>query len=247
LTTLEPSDQEITTLIGLPKNEQLLFEHIKSDFERIENSATQHQEWLINTFQAPNFILPVCTFTGIQNLSHMAADMLRGLMINWENTTSSAPQWGHEQWQQERLAQVMTLCRQIYIELLSLIEFSITHAIRNLPEFFPPPRGKSKIYLSQTFSASADLGWIPSEHKEAWAGLTEFRNALVHRNGLSDKTVLYKISENCTMDFKKDTRISGPATFVSELCAWAEKGMFAWSVSYLKHAAHKPKNSFFVP
>lgn len=230
---------------GISKLEEIAYEAISSQFKDIENTAAIHRQKLMANFGIPIDVMPIIAFNGYQTLMSTGSAIIHGLLESWKQNSFAGPDWAHEIWQRERAAQAMTVCRQSYIELLSLTEFSITHAIRNVPEFFPPPKGKSKIYLAQVISDSVTLGWLPAAHKEAWNGLVELRNALVHRNGISDKTASFKINETLKLDFLKDTTISDKGFGLPKLCEWAVNSMHEWSTSYIKQASQKGWETFF--
>lgn len=230
---------------GIPKLEQAAYETISNQFKNIENIAAIHREKLMTEFGVPIHVMPILAFNGYQSLMNTGSAIINGLLASWNQTTYGGPDWAYESWQRERAAQAMTVCRQSYIELLSLTEFSITHAVRNVPEFFPPPKGKTKIYLAQIISDSVSLGWLPDSHKNAWSGLAELRNALVHRNGISDKTASFEINDTLKLDFLKDTTISDKGYGLPRLCEWAVNSMGEWSTSYLKKASGKGWETFF--
>lgn len=183
----------------------------------------------------------------MQDLMATAAELVNGLVRSWDETEVAGPQSYHDQIRLERGRYVMTLGRMTYVELLSLIEFCVTHAILSLPTLFPPLKGKAKIYLHKVFSDSAAIGWVPASHAEAWKGLTELRNAVVHRNGISDKNAKYAITGTFGLQFATGARITDTADLFPTLCDWAIEATYMWSVSYLQSARPQGWSSLYVP
>lgn len=154
------------TLKGLLAADRKGFDQLHAELKRLENNAAIHRERLDQAYGAPWDVLPMSSFTGIQTLAGTAADMLRGLVSHWEDTTATASPYFQEMWRHERSSQAMTLCRQVYIALLSLIEFSLTHVIRNVPELFPPPKGKARfIWRRFLVLAQISAGSSPSTRR----------------------------------------------------------------------------------
>jgi hypothetical protein len=54
---------------------------------------------------------------------------------------------------------------------------------------------KGRIYLSLIMERSRDIGVIDDTTYSLWEGVIQLRNALVHNNGISEKTAMYVYPE----------------------------------------------------
>lgn len=140
---------------------------------------------------------------------------------------------------EERRRLTYLLLGAMFVQFISGIEYCMTHSLPAVADVHPPPRGRAKVYLAAVMQRSAELGWLSQAEATAWAGINEFRNALVHRNGISDKDAKYPVTDKWGLQFVTGRTITAKLDLYPDLTAWALDSYARWTNSYLSHLRPK--------
>jgi uncharacterized protein YutE (UPF0331/DUF86 family) len=108
-----------------------------------------------------------------------------------------------EKIKRENAERVLEITKWAFIHALSIIEYCAkvilktvdTEQIKQLSAHLQIKKGKKRVYLSSIMKKSRDAGLIDEEQYQAWKGLLEIRNTVIHNNAIADETIEYKISD----------------------------------------------------
>ena len=210
-------------------------ENLVAKYTRLRDRASAIHAGFVSGYSVDTDTLPLGAFYGVEQLMDSASRLLGFYEKDWKATSITGPSWYHEAINRERASHAQIVTNGTFVHFMSMVEYAATQSIGNTPSIHPPPRGRAKIYLSQLFKRSSTAGWIPVEDVESWDGIIEFRNALVHRNGISDKTKDFRISDEFGLQFAEGHVITANLNLVPDLTEWAIDAFARWSESYLAH------------
>ena len=136
-----------------------------------------------------------------------------------------------ERARQENFERVMTANKAAFILSLSGFEFSAKQALIQRPGKIPPLQGR--IYLGRIIGESNNVGLLQSGDEVAWKGLIALRNALVHNNGIAERTETYSIPGGPQIQLAAGQMPQGNLRFFIELFMWSIEAYGRWCSAYL--------------
>lgn len=207
----------------------------------MEERAKQLHDQQLAQFGIDFGKLPLAGLYAVEQVVGGTKELLYGCLNNYGNThvPDDAPSWLEDGLHVERVRLTYLLLNAMFVQFMSAIEYCLTHALPAVADVHPPPRGRGKVYLSAVFQRSADIGWISQAEATAWAGINEFRNALVHRNGISDKDAQFPITETWGLQFAAGHTITAGLDLVPDLAIWSLESYGRWTAAFLTHLQPK--------
>ena len=210
-------------------------EKLVAKYIRLRDRASAIHAEFVNKYSVDTDTLPLGAFYGFEQLMDSASRILGFYENDWNATSITGPTWYHQAINRERASHTKIVTNGTFVQFMSMIEHAAAQSVGNTPTIHPPRRGRTKIYLSQLFNSSSTAGWVPVEDVESWEGIIEFRNSLVHRNGISDKTKTFRISDEFGLQFAAGHVITANLNLVPDLTEWAIESFARWSDAYLAY------------
>lgn len=205
-----------------------------------ERAKVLHEEQLAH-FGIEFGKLPLSGLYAAEQVVGGTKELLHGCLNNYGNShvPDDAPTWLEDGLHQERVRLTYLLLNAMFVQFISALEYCMTHALPAVTDVHPPPRGRAKVYLAAVFQRSAELGWISQAEATAWVGINEYRNALVHRNGISDKDAQYPITDTWGLQFAAGHAITAGLDLVPDLAMWSLESYGRWTTAFLRHLQPK--------
>lgn len=135
-----------------------------------------------------------------------------------------------DQLKQENGERIIHIERSIFIEIFSVLEYSIKNAVLNIPSNFSPEEIKAfknkhkdnKLHLYGILEQCVKREIVSQKSLVLWQGLNKFRNTLVHNNGYSNITKTYSYG-SFDIEFIKDAMISSNIIMICQATEWMLK------------------------
>ena len=170
----------------------------------IREKLKEHGSWFEHTFSK------CCNeganaFNMIFNGVTLTFELLNYYFDIWSKPYPLLAEEEKEKIKRENAERVLEITKWAFIDALSVIEYCAkvilktvdTQRIKQLNANLQikMEKGKKRVYLSSIMELSWNAEFIDDEQYQAWKGLWEIRNTVVHNNAIADKDVKYKIGD----------------------------------------------------
>lgn len=203
---------------------------ILNQIVQLREKAHNHGEEVAKLIGAQPSEIPVGVFGMIFNKLTLGLELLSYYYDAWEKAIHTKYS-SVEEAKQENAQRVILIQKMIFLDAMSSIEFCLKEYIKKSPQKISS--FTDRIYLRRIMKQSETQGVISNPEFTLWEGTIELRNALVHNNGVSEKTRTYNYP-SCNLNLQKGKMIQGNLKLFPNLIDWLLD-----SIKYWIHEMHK--------
>ena len=128
----------------------------------------------------------------------------------------------------EKTQRIILIQKMSFIEILSALEFDSKKIVHNNQAIFGSFSGR--IYLGGIMKRSFNKGLIDGKKLNQWNGVIKLRNTLVHNNGISEESKIYKYPD-ISITLTKNKMTKGDLKMFGLLVKWILDNSRDWIFS----------------
>lgn len=174
--------------------------------------------------------MPIGVFPMIFNLSTLLLELLSHYLDVWGKVSTTIHS-SVEEAKKENADRVILIQKMAFIQTMSSVEFCCKYYIRTHPKKIGRINGR--VYLIKIMDRSKKHGVISKPDFNLWEGVNELRNALVHNNGISEKTKEYGFPK-CKLELNKNKMIRGNMKSFPFITDWLLDAIKSWIIEIEK-------------
>lgn len=171
---------------------------------------------------------PVGAFNMVNQFVVVAMELVSHYADIWSGIPAADVDQGRRQEWAERL---ITITKSTFILSMSAMEFSAKEALLARPRRVPLPRGR--VYLGGIMKKSLTAGLITAADEEAWKGLVQVRNLLVHNNGIADGDATFALPNGPTITLVAGAMTKASLEFFPQITLVTISAYARWSDAFL--------------
>jgi len=161
---------------------------ILNQIVQLREKAHNHGEEVAKLIGTQSHEMPVGVFGMIFNKLTLGLELLSYYYDAWEKASHTKCSSVGEA-EQENAQRVILIQKMIFLDTMSSIEFCSKEYIKKSPQKIGS--FADRIYLRKIMERSKAQSVISDSEFTRWEGTIELRNAIVHNNGVSEKTKTY--------------------------------------------------------
>ena len=131
---------------------------------------------------------------------------------------------------------VIDAARTMFVFCMSAVEYAARESAIRHKDILPLEQGK-RHYVGFIMGKSHAVGLIDRAAYESWDGLTEFRNCVVHNNGVAEQSREVVLSNGLTITMKAGEMVQGNLLSFPKAVYWVVDSFGVWCDAFLKRVA----------
>lgn len=199
-------------------------EDVLKQIVKIRKKAHNHGKEVAQSMGIQPHENPAGVFGMIFNKLTLGLELLSHYYDAWNKTTHTKCS-SIEEARQENAKRVILIQKMIFLNTMSAIEFCCKEYIKQFPNKIDSLTGR--IYLYKIMKRSKTQGIVSDSGFTLWEGTIELRNALVHNNGVSEKTQRYEYP-NCDLSLQDGKMTQGNLKLFLNLTDWLLDAIKDW-------------------
>ena len=197
---------------------------VLKDYWDLRNKAHGHGDNITKFFHIQPHEIPANVFAMAFNDITMALELIDHYYNIWGAPTTKIST-SVEETKKQNAERVIAIQKMVFIGIMSSLEFCAKQIIKQ--SFHNLGRFKGRIYLKQIMEKSKDHSVISDSDFRLWEGVINFRNTLVHNNGIGEIDAVYTYPK-CELKMSDGKMTQGNLRLFPSLTDWVLDSIKHW-------------------